>query len=69
MAINQYNMSRIEGFWSIVKRAVIGTYHKISYKYMQEYLNEIAFKFNYRHLDGFNLVIENLTKRSFPLSG
>lgn len=69
MAINQYNMSRIEGFWSIVKRAVIGTYHKISYKYMQEYLNEIAFKFNYRHLDGFNLVIENLTKRSIPLSG
>lgn len=68
--VGKYNMSSIEGFWTMIKRAVIGTYHKISLKYLQDYLDEIAFKYNYRnHACKFNTLINKLLKISLPLSG
>lgn len=50
----------IENYWSHVKRAVIGTYYKMTPKHIDRYLAEFDFKFNYRELhDGekFNLVL------------
>ena len=42
----EYNLSRIEGFFSTIKRAVIGQYHKLSLQHLQSYMDEIAFKKN-----------------------
>ena len=36
----------IESVWSILKRSHKGTYHKISAKHLQKYLNEISFRLN-----------------------
>ncbi|HEV3152268.1 MAG TPA: IS1595 family transposase [Candidatus Baltobacteraceae bacterium] len=38
----------IESFWSNTKRGIGGVYHHVSRKYLQEYLNEYAFRFNHR---------------------
>ena len=38
----------IEGFWSLVKRGISGVYHAVSQKYLQDYLNEYAFRYNRR---------------------
>jgi transposase-like protein len=38
----------IEGFWSLVKRGISGVYHSVSPQYLQLYLNEYAFRYNYR---------------------
>lgn len=38
----------IEGFWSQLKRSVHGTYHAVSPKYLQNYVDEFAFRYNNR---------------------
>jgi hypothetical protein len=36
----------IESFWSLVKRAYVGTHHHYSVKYMQKYIDEMCFRQN-----------------------
>lgn len=38
----------IEGFWAIVKRAILGQYHHVSRKHLGGYLQEIAWRYNHR---------------------
>jgi transposase-like protein len=40
--------NRVENFWSNVKRTLSGTHITVSPKYLQNYVNEVAFKFNNR---------------------
>jgi len=59
-SISQFNTSTLEGFWTLIKRSFIGQYHKISRKHLQDYLNELAFKYNNKNANTFNLLINNL---------
>ena len=41
----------MESFWSMLKRAYAGTYHKMSPKHLERYLNEFKTRHNIRPLD------------------
>ncbi len=48
----------IEGFWSLFKRSIVGSYHKVSAKYMPLYIAECQFKYNNReNADIFGVAI------------
>jgi hypothetical protein len=38
----------IEGVWSLLKRSIMGSYHQVSAKHLQSYLDEFEWRLNQR---------------------
>jgi hypothetical protein len=56
--VGAVHTNTIEGFWSIFKRGVVGTFHKVSAKYLPLYVAEFQFRYNNRsNVDIFGAVI------------
>jgi len=39
----------VEGFFSLVKRGIVGTFHHVSKQHLQRYLREFDFRYNARY--------------------
>jgi len=46
----EVHTNTIESGFSLLKRAVTGTYHQLSIKHLQRYLNEFSYRFNRREI-------------------
>jgi transposase-like protein len=54
----------IENFWSLLKRGMVGTFHKVSVRHLHRYLDEFAFRFNGRAIENLmQTVLEHSFKR------
>ena len=78
----QAHTNGIESFWAVLKRAHTGTFHKLSYKHLQRYVNEFAGRHNLRCADtkvqmitivaamvGRRLMYRDLTRSSHAKAG
>ncbi len=46
--VGDVHTNGIEGVWSLFKRSIVGTFHKMSVKHMDRYLEELEWRFNNR---------------------
>ena len=61
--VNSYNIhtNSIESFWAVLKRGIIGNFHKVSKKYLSKYIDEFTYQFNNRsNTCAFHGVLGNL---------
>jgi transposase len=60
----------IEGFFGLFKNGVRGVYHSVSTRYLPDYLNEYAFRYNLRNSDRpiFWAILDRVQKASLPAS-
>lgn len=57
--VGAVHTNTIEGFWSIFKRGIVGSFHKVSAKYLPLYVAEFQFRYNNRmNSDIFGTAIE-----------
>lgn len=56
----EYNLARIEGFFTLIKRAVIGQYHRLGQTHLQSYMDEISFKQNTSTCNAFNTLLNRM---------
>ena len=47
--IGDVHTNGIEGVWSLFKRSIVGTFHKMSVKHLDRYLEELEWRFNNRN--------------------
>lgn len=49
----------IEGFWALLKRGIVGQYHKVSARHLNKYIDEFCFRYNNRDVElAFNLALQ-----------
>ncbi|MDE3075755.1 MAG: IS1595 family transposase [Chloroflexota bacterium] len=54
----------IEGFWSLLKRGIVGVYHGVSQKHLQSYVDEYTYRYNHRTEPIFHLLLERIPEVS-----
>lgn len=71
-AIKEYvrgkvHTNTIEGFWSQMKRSINGTYHHVSPKHLQLYVDEFSFRYNHRKSETpfFQLLLRQMPMQIF----
>jgi len=41
----------VEGFFALLKRGIMGTFHSVSKKHLHRYVTEFEFRYNHRNVD------------------
>jgi transposase-like protein len=45
--VGDIHTNTVDGFWSLLKRGIVGVYHTVSDKHLQSYVDEYVFRYNH----------------------
>jgi transposase-like protein len=48
-ADGEIHTNSIEGFWGLLKRGIIGQYHRVTLRHLHQYITEFCYRYNYRN--------------------
>jgi len=61
----EVHTNTIESFWALLKRGIVGQYHKVSMRYLPKYINEFCYRWNHRKDDAadiFSLTLQRAVR-------
>ena len=64
--VKNCHTNTVEGFFSLLKRGIVGIYHFVSAKHLNNYLNEFTFRYNSKELseeNRFNLLLSECNNK------
>ena len=47
----------IDGYWGLLKRGIIGSFHQVSIKHLHRYLSEFQFRWNNREAESMFMLV------------
>ncbi len=56
------HINTLEGFWSLMKRGILGIYHSVSDKHLEKYCNEFNFRYNTKDMNEQNRFDKSITQ-------
>lgn len=61
---NGYHTNSIEGFWSHLKRGILGIYHLVTAKHLPKYCKEFVYRYNTREMTDGERFVDFLRSRT-----
>jgi transposase-like protein len=61
--VGKVHTNSIEGFWGQLKRSIDGTYHAVSSKHLQSYLDQFVFLYNHRFEPVYPILFEKASRQ------
>jgi hypothetical protein len=59
----EVHTNSMEGFWGQLKRSIDGTYHAVSTKHLQSYLDQFVFLYKHRDVPVYPIIFEKASRR------
>lgn len=58
----EIHTNTIEGFWALLKRGMFGSFHSVSRRHLQKYVDEFCFRYNARKDDPMTAFCRTITR-------